>query len=534
MRLTRSATIAVNTLSSYGRFGVAFVVWFFLTPVIVRNLGAEAFGLWVLLTAIFGFGSLLDLGLGTSIVRYVGSAKATADWRRRNRIISTIGATYLAIAVVTAILIGLLLPHLVRALDLSTAQQTTAQLLIVLLAGRVVIITLPLGIFRGLLFGEQLIYLINGVQAGTLIIHGVVAWLVLESGQGLLGLATVAIGTLTLEHLAYVWLAYRNVPRLHLSWRLVDRALLAEVSSFSIHSFAVTASALVLLRTDPILVKLFLPLSAVATYAIAMKIAEQAHLVLKQFVNALSPLIAELQSQGDVKRLRQILISGTKFAVAPAVLALVGLGIFGRQAITLWLDPSFASAWPVLMVLMTAMVVSVPELVAANVLTMSGHYRLPARASVVSAAVNVVVSLILAMRFGMMGIAVGTLIAAVLVNGVVVAAALRVHDLSWNDYIRRALRPHLIPAAGATALGLVIRDVIDPSSLGIIVVGFVALPRCLPGCSGGPASTSSKSGWSRIGSWAGTCQRCYSHSFEAINENRIGLAGKHHSDRSRS
>ena len=213
----------------------------------------------------------------------------------------------------------------------------------------------------------------------------------------------------------------------------------------------------------------------VSRTAIAMKIAKQAQLVLKQFVNALSPLIAELQSQGDVKRLRQILISGTKFAVAPAVLALVGLGIFGRQAITLWLDPSLASAWPVLMVLMTAMVVSVPELVAANVLTMSGHYRLPARASVVSAAVNVVVSLILAMRFGMMGIAVGTLIAAVLVNGVVVAAALRVHDLSWNDYIRGALRPHLIPAAGATALGLVIRDVIDPSSLGIIVVGFVAL-----------------------------------------------------------
>ena len=69
--LTRTAQVAMNTLTNYARFAILLIVSFVLVPCMIRNLGRDDFGLWSLTFSLLGFFGLLDFGIGTTVVKYV-------------------------------------------------------------------------------------------------------------------------------------------------------------------------------------------------------------------------------------------------------------------------------------------------------------------------------------------------------------------------------------------------------------------------------------------------------------------------------
>src|SRR3954451_23139303 len=74
--------MVVNTASVGVANGWAMVVALVSLPLILRGLGPTAFGIWVLLqtfSAVAGWFSLLDLGLGTAATREVAAHHALED-----------------------------------------------------------------------------------------------------------------------------------------------------------------------------------------------------------------------------------------------------------------------------------------------------------------------------------------------------------------------------------------------------------------------------------------------------------------------
>lgn len=469
--LTRAALLVLNTFSNYVRYAIVLVVLFLLTPFIIGRLGEAEYGLWSLTFSVLGVLALVDLGFGTAVVKYVAECKGTQDTERRNRLLSTIAVVYVLLALVATAGVGVLSALFNRVFAIPAEQHNKAIAILWLLAARSVVLSMPLGLFRGALFGEQRIYVINAVQSASVLTYAGFVWLALDRGFGIVALAVVNLGVMVAEHVAFIVLAFTFVKGLRLSWALVDRRMLKEIASFSTASFVANVSALILLRSDPILVKLFLPLSAVAVYAVALKIAEHALLLIKQFVNALTPLVVELKGRGDDERIRFILVNCTKFALAPAAMLAAAMYVFGCEAMVLWVGPEFRAAGPVLLVLMTAMACSVPQMTASNVLAMTGHHKFTARASMISVGVNVVLSIALARPLGLLGIALGTLGACIAVGiMVVVRQACLVYGVSALDYARRAIIPALLPAVLQVALTCVLKAWRPPHGWGQLVL----------------------------------------------------------------
>src|ERR1700730_102265 len=86
-----------NVGSSWFALGVNIIVGVLLSPYILHHLGDEAFGLWVLIFSVTGYYGLFDLGIRSSIVRYVATFSATKSQDELNRLISTALITYTAI-----------------------------------------------------------------------------------------------------------------------------------------------------------------------------------------------------------------------------------------------------------------------------------------------------------------------------------------------------------------------------------------------------------------------------------------------------
>src|SRR5215475_16164160 len=96
----RRIEILKNVSSSWFSLGVNILVGIFLSPFILHRLGDTAYGIWILIFSITGYYGLFDLGIRSSVVRYVSTYTATNDHDALARLINTSLATYTSIGVV--------------------------------------------------------------------------------------------------------------------------------------------------------------------------------------------------------------------------------------------------------------------------------------------------------------------------------------------------------------------------------------------------------------------------------------------------
>src|SRR5437867_9509365 len=101
MRTLDKRQIVKNVSSSWFALGTNVVVGFFLWPLIVHRLGDDAAGIWILIFSITGYYGLFDLGIRSSIIRYISKTKATNDMEGASRVISTSLFTYSCIGALT-------------------------------------------------------------------------------------------------------------------------------------------------------------------------------------------------------------------------------------------------------------------------------------------------------------------------------------------------------------------------------------------------------------------------------------------------
>lgn len=467
--MTRTLRTLLNASSGYVRLAVTAATIFCLTPIIIDTVGRSHYGLWSLVFAVSGVVGLLDFGMLTCAVKYVGDAKGRGDPHDRDRIVSTIAATYVVLTVIALIAVAGLAFVFNRLFAIPAQQQSIALVLVWVIGVRVVLVSLPLALFRGILFGEQEITVINLAQAISVVVYGMASWIALRSGHGVIALAWINMIVAMVEHAAYIVWTYRVVPSLRIAPSLVSWTLSREILAFGATQLVVNMASLVRVRSDLLIVKLFLPLSAVGVYAVALKVAEQLHFLVKQGLNVVAPLVAELHGAGERDKIRFILLHVGKYAIAPAAALAVASVALGHDAIVAWVGPEFAGAAPLLAILLTATAFAMMEMTASSVLAMTGYHRPASRAVALSAVVNVAVSIILVPRYGLLGIATGALVAAVTVDTVVLPRlACRLHQIDYGRYVATIALAILPPAAAEYAFLTAARTWFQPRSLGSI------------------------------------------------------------------
>src|ERR1700692_1112843 len=106
MRTFEKKQILKNVGSSWSALAINVIVGIFLSPFILHRLGDAAFGIWVLVFSVTGYYGLFDLGIRSSIIRYVSTYTAKNDNEGLCRLVNTSLAGYSAIGVLALLLTG--------------------------------------------------------------------------------------------------------------------------------------------------------------------------------------------------------------------------------------------------------------------------------------------------------------------------------------------------------------------------------------------------------------------------------------------
>jgi O-antigen/teichoic acid export membrane protein len=409
----------LNIATNYLRFAVSLLVVFLMTPYIIGQLGMDMFGLWSLVFAVIGIFGLMDFGFATAAVKTVAEATGADDEQGRNRALASLLMVYAIIGLLSLLLVALLSGSTGGWFDLTETQQD-AFLPVFWLLGIAVSLNFPASLFKAALSGAGRMHVVNAVELVMVLVNAGLVYTLLQAGYGITGLAVSTALTMLGTSLALIPLAYRLLPGFSLHWRLMSLRNIRPLLSFSIYAFMANVAVLMTLRLDLVVIKLFLPLSAVALYAVAAKISEYTFLLNKQFSNALMPLVSQLHGRGDTGAIRRVMTDGTRLLLAVAVPAIGLLYYYAPELMQLWLGEEFAQSADLLRILLLALVPMTLQLNAANILGMTGRHRFLALAMLASAGLNLLLSVALVGVFGIHGAALGTLGAVLLVEAALI------------------------------------------------------------------------------------------------------------------
>jgi O-antigen/teichoic acid export membrane protein len=466
----RSSAIIKNTLSNYFRQAVQILVFLVLTPFIAKRLGTEAFGLWALLQAVIGLFGLIDLGFGTSVVKYVAEARSNEDATRLSCLTATFFWVYMVLGAIVMVIASAFVIVLPSVLSIPENYTRAAQMVFILVAFRTAL-GMPLGMFMGVMTGFQRQWWANSFKiAGTLLYAGGTFWALLtEPSIERLGMVNLISNTIAMALGA--WICVTRLPGVSVNPKFFRMHLVREISSFSMFIFIIQVSTLIYTRVDSLIVQSVLALSAVALYSVASRIAEEASGMCRQLTNALTPIIAELHGSGDKQNIRAVLLLGTKLSTALAVPLLIGLAFLIEPLLVAWMGEDFRHATVASQILLAAMLISVIHGNAANVLSMTGHQRYLAGAFFGGQMLNLTLTLLFIRWFGLMGVALATLISSALVDiGLVQPKANRSTDITFMRFYLSSVVPSIIPVLIMYGALFGIVRIYPPNSLFAIAV----------------------------------------------------------------
>ena len=87
----RSLTQVVITNTAFNILGKSWgiIIALFLTPYTISCIGVERYGVWALVSVVTSYFGLLDLGIGSSYVKYIAEYHTKRDCLQINRIVNS-------------------------------------------------------------------------------------------------------------------------------------------------------------------------------------------------------------------------------------------------------------------------------------------------------------------------------------------------------------------------------------------------------------------------------------------------------------
>ncbi|HEY6769028.1 MAG TPA: polysaccharide biosynthesis C-terminal domain-containing protein [Candidatus Sulfotelmatobacter sp.] len=405
----RKIEIIKNVGSSWFSLGVNILVGIFLSPFILHRLGNTAYGAWVLAFSVTGYYGLFDLGIRSSVIRYVSTYTATNDQQGLSRVINTSLAVYTAIGAAAMVLTVLVSAYVGALFRMPQDFLHTAQLLF-LMVGASVALGFPAGVFGGVLEGLNRFYFVNLTNLLATLIRAILIVIALNRGYGLLTVALVTVSLPLLSSLVRAGIVLRILP-LSFGWIYVDRRAFGEIARYSSVSFILMIAYKLRFKTDEVVISTFLSVAAVTFFSNGDRLVEYAGEVVSSLAQIFVPMSGQSDAQGDTRRLRQIFIAGNRACALIIFPISAVLIILGKSVITAWVGPRYvAASYPVMLALLIPSTFALAQAASPRILYGMARHKPLAWVTGMEGIANLILSIVLIRPFGIVGDALGTAI----------------------------------------------------------------------------------------------------------------------------
>lgn len=307
-----SRKIIRNTFFNFvGRFS-ALLVALLLTPYIVSKLGVQAYGIWSLIFVMASYLGLLDVGVGTSLVKYVTEYHTKRDYVALNSLVSTGLVFYLGLSSVVIALAFIFGGDVLRLFKIPSNLMGDAQLILVL-AVAILSLSNAFGVFQGVIIGLQRMDVTNIIALAVSVPNVIGTILFLQLGYGLRGLIVNQAVTFGLTTILAVVYSFKLLPELDIRPAFCKGASLRQLMTYGMKVQVSQLAHLASSQTDKLLLGFFLGPSSVTFYELGSKVVLTGKRLSRVMLSAILPAASEIEAKQDGESLERLYVRGSKY-----------------------------------------------------------------------------------------------------------------------------------------------------------------------------------------------------------------------------
>jgi O-antigen/teichoic acid export membrane protein len=313
------------------------------------------------------------------------------------------------------------------------AEYLFAARVVLVLTGFNIAITIINGLYAGILIALHRFDLSNGTEVASAALRSLAIVVALQHGLGLISLALLHLFFNAVRLAVNFVLARKLYPQVRISVASVDRQTLRLIFSFSVFSFLLHTSLSLIYASDLVVIGAYLPVSAVTFYVIGATMVEYARSLVSGITQTMSPLASSAEAKHDSQELRALLLKGSRWATMAIIPVAATFLIRGSSFIALWMGPQFADlSGHVLKILAVTLLFNASGSVVGSVMLGISRHKPLVPVLLAEGLCNLVLSIFLVKRIGIVGVAWGTLLPNLLTS---------VFFYPW--YARRVLKVNL-------------------------------------------------------------------------------------------
>ncbi len=331
-----------KSLLSSASWSLLSTVWFtavgfLLTPFLTASLGADYYGLFLLVTSISGLLTVMDLGLGQATLRYVAYYYGRNDLAGINRAMGSTSAVYLVTGSLAWAMLFFGAPWLASWLALAPADVALGISLLRLTAFNLglMLVSGAFGAIPPALQRYDINSLVTVAQSALQVVGTVV---ILRSGGGVYELVLWAVISTLVRQIANVVIAKCLIPRLRLM-PLPSRAGLREVFGYGVFATATQMLGIVWKEADRLLVGGLLNTASVAYLSVPKSLVFRGTDAVASLGAALFPRFSVTQ---DLEEARRLFLTATWSLLLATSALYVPVTLLFPAFLRLWMGPEFA------------------------------------------------------------------------------------------------------------------------------------------------------------------------------------------------
>ncbi len=407
-----TSRIISNTVVNGVASAINALVTLVVTSVLIRQLGAHDYGLWLLILSAsyaYGYLSIGDLGLGDSLLRKVAAGDPTNDEKHLSYVASNslVASIFSGIAVIGFSSSMLCLISAWSSGNYFGSITIVLALALVLCEAAFEIIS---SVFRGFLEGREQFVLARSIDTLGRLIWGTGSLFLILNGWGIVGLAVMTASASVFRFICYSYFAFHLRQPMKFQRSLVSKNGLKNVIRDGLHLNGLKVVSIVYGQMDRTIIALMLSVSVITTYDISFRFLAIATLILTTASSAVIPATAKAHELDKFTSNRILYLRGSFLTAAAVAPICIGAILYAPDLIEFWVGPGHLDAVTPARLFLIFPIMASTNQIGIAMLTGIGKSKEVLRYSMVSIAFNLFFSILLGNLIGVRGVVLGTLL----------------------------------------------------------------------------------------------------------------------------
>ena len=389
---------------------------FLFTPFLIRSFGQAEYGVYSLSISITSYLTLLDLGIGNAIVRYISKYRVNNDFESSRKLKGFLLIFYSTVFIL-AIIVGSLMSLFFSSwfsIGLSPEEIIIGKELVIITMMNVAV-TLFFGLYSKILLAYERFALLKTLDIAKIFLRVGISVVILILGGRSISIAIVNLICSCIFGIITMFISNAK-SKIKPIFKLKDFDFLREIGSYTFFVFIQMIATQINTMTDHVLLGIFSTSIIIAIYQVAS--------LLSQYFQQISNAVNGVLQPGAVRLIENNGVNGkiiekemTK--IGRIVFMMLGLIyivflVNGSTFIHLWVGDGYEKSFFAALIILFPLVFTLPQRIGTNLLWALNKHKIQALVSITVAIINIGTSIVFIIFLDdIIGAAIGTAIATI-------------------------------------------------------------------------------------------------------------------------